>query len=128
MPGRPPSGQRAYSESNLATVRGIRGCPYDEGRTIEGAKKRLLNPQAAPTARGGVSQSPSQATSQAVSQAAGQRGSEPDSVRSDPEPSLLAYSRPEAQGDPHGQNQANALKTTLTEVASELRAIRDLLG
>jgi DNA-binding transcriptional MerR regulator len=42
VPVRTPSGQRAYTESNLATVREIKRLLYDEGLTIEGAKKRLL--------------------------------------------------------------------------------------
>jgi DNA-binding transcriptional MerR regulator len=41
IPVRTPAGQRAYSESNVATVREIKRLLYDEGLTIEGAKKRL---------------------------------------------------------------------------------------
>ncbi len=43
VPVRTPSGQRAYTEDNLATVREIKRLLYVEGLTIEGAKKRLLS-------------------------------------------------------------------------------------
>lgn len=42
VPVRTPAGQRAYSEGNLDTVRRIKRLLYEEGLTIEGAKKRLL--------------------------------------------------------------------------------------
>lgn len=42
VPVRTPSGQRAYTEGNLDTVRRIKRLLYEEGLTIEGAKKRLL--------------------------------------------------------------------------------------
>ncbi|MDO9081801.1 MAG: MerR family transcriptional regulator [Humidesulfovibrio sp.] len=41
-PVRTPAGQRAYTEANVATVREIKRLLYDEGLTIEGAKKRLV--------------------------------------------------------------------------------------
>lgn len=41
IPVRTPAGQRAYSEANVALVREIKRLLYDEGLTIEGAKKRL---------------------------------------------------------------------------------------
>lgn len=42
VPVRTPSGQRAYTEGNLDLVRRIKRLLYEEGLTIEGAKKRLL--------------------------------------------------------------------------------------
>jgi len=45
VPVRTPAGQRAYTEANLALVRAIKSLLYDEGLTIEGAKKRLGQPQ-----------------------------------------------------------------------------------
>ena len=45
VPVRTPSGQRAYTEDNVATVREIKRLLYDEGLTIEGAKKRLIQSQ-----------------------------------------------------------------------------------
>ncbi len=44
VPVRTPAGQRAYTEANVATVRAIKSLLYDEGLTIEGAKKRLGQP------------------------------------------------------------------------------------
>ena len=41
VPVRTPAGQRAYSLHNIETVRQIKRLLYDEGLTIEGAKKRL---------------------------------------------------------------------------------------
>lgn len=41
IPVRTPAGQRAYTEGNVATVREIKRLLYEEGLTIEGAKKRL---------------------------------------------------------------------------------------
>ena len=51
VPVRTPSGQRAYSEGNLETVRRIKRLLYEEGLTIEGAKKRLLAGPETPTAQ-----------------------------------------------------------------------------
>jgi len=44
VPVRTPAGQRAYTESNVSTVREIKRLLYEEGLTIEGAKKRLGQP------------------------------------------------------------------------------------
>jgi len=41
IPVRTPAGQRAYTEGNVATVREIKRLLYDEGLTIDGARKRL---------------------------------------------------------------------------------------
>lgn len=41
VPVRTPAGQRAYTEANVDTVREIKRLLYEEGLTIEGAKKRL---------------------------------------------------------------------------------------
>lgn len=40
-PSKSKSGQRVYSESELAIIRRIKSLLYDEGFTIAGAKKRL---------------------------------------------------------------------------------------
>ncbi len=45
VPVRTPAGQRAYSQGNIETVRQIKRLLYDEGLTIEGAKKRLAQLQ-----------------------------------------------------------------------------------
>lgn len=126
VPVRTPSGQRAYTENNVALVREIKRLLYDEGLTIEGAKKRLLQPQASPPAQ--------------APQPHPERGH-------DPRPGLPAFSLAQgqfaAEGDPaamHAADQqanlqakqqavlrAEAQHATLSEVARELRAIRDLL-
>jgi len=46
IPVRTPAGQRAYTEGNVATVREIKRLLYEEGLTIEGAKKRLSHGRA----------------------------------------------------------------------------------
>jgi DNA-binding transcriptional MerR regulator len=61
VPVRTPAGQRAYSEGNVATVREIKRLLYDEGLTIEGAKKRLgqrAEPGPSPTAPAGAATPP----------------------------------------------------------------------
>ena len=50
VPVRTPSGQRAYTEGNVELVREIKRLLYEEGLTIEGAKKRLGQPPAAAVA------------------------------------------------------------------------------
>ena len=50
VPVRTPAGQRAYTEANVALVREIKRLLYEEGLTIEGAKKRLGQPPAAAVA------------------------------------------------------------------------------
>ena len=42
-PVRTASGQRLYTEEHLALLRCIRSLLYDEGLTIEGARRRLLD-------------------------------------------------------------------------------------
>ena len=58
-PDKSSSGQRVYSERDLATIRRIKELLYDEGYTIAGAKKKLDGedlskldpPEAAPAAK-----------------------------------------------------------------------------
>jgi DNA-binding transcriptional MerR regulator len=45
-PVRTPSGQRLYTEEHMDLLRRIKGLLYDEGLTIDGARKRLGEPQA----------------------------------------------------------------------------------
>lgn len=45
-PVRTSSGQRLYTEEHLALVRDIKRLLYDEGLTIEGARKRLVEAEA----------------------------------------------------------------------------------
>ena len=44
-PVRTESGQRLYTEENLEVIREIKRLLYDEGLTIEGAKRRLHCPR-----------------------------------------------------------------------------------
>ncbi len=116
VPIRTPAGQRAYSEQNVATVREIKRLLYDEGLTIEGAKKRL-----------------SQAHGRAV------HGSVAPSPVADPGPASPAAAEtgrpglaPDIEAATQAATQAEALRNTLRnalrEVRSELLSIRDLLG
>jgi len=107
VPVRTPAGQRAYTEQNVATVREIKRLLYDEGLTIEGAKKRLGQPAAVARA---------QSTPLAPSAEPGLRGSPPVS----PAPDVQAAAQAAAQAD--------ALRATLREVRGELARLRDFLG
>lgn len=100
VPVRTPAGQRAYSEHNVATVREIKRLLYDEGLTIEGAKKRLGQPSGQPVA---------------VSAAEPRPGSQP-------------CPSPAAPDIPQTDTQAEALRSTLRDIKSELSRIRDILG
>lgn len=116
VPIRTPAGQRAYSEQNVDTVREIKRLLYDEGLTIEGAKKRLGQ------LHGNVVRA--QIASPAPKH---------------PEPSSVAYTSiagagtlpscaPGLAAEPRPEPQAQALRTTLREIRSELLSIRELLG
>lgn len=127
VPIRTPAGQRAYSEQNVDTVREIKRLLYDEGLTIEGAKKRLSqahgrvvhgsvvgSPVADPAPA-----SPAGSDSARTSTAAAAEGGRPGLA-----PSIEAAARAETQA----ATQAETLRNALREVRSELTLIRDLLG
>ena len=69
VPVRTPSGQRAYTQGNVELVREIKRLLYDEGLTIEGAKKRLHQGVTLPGAQP-TTQPTTQAGTQAGAQAA----------------------------------------------------------
>lgn len=71
VPVRTPSGQRAYTEGNLDTVRRIKRLLYEEGLTIEGAKKRLQAGAAdsGPAAQSGQAQADHAASARQAAQA-----------------------------------------------------------
>lgn len=131
VPVRTPSGQRAYSEANVELVREIKRLLYDEGLTIEGAKKRLHQSKDQPSGQPG-SQSGSQPSSQPGSQASGQTPPQappapacpPETQHFEAQPSLPGLARPEAS---EAAQHARALAGTLADVYQELKAIRDLL-
>jgi DNA-binding transcriptional MerR regulator len=106
VPVRTPSGQRAYTEHNVATVRRIKTLLYDEGLTIEGAKKRLTQeadasaPAHAPTLDAVLSPLPG-----------------PAPARCAPAPNAAEPAFP----------REPLYAETLRAVAAELAAIRDLL-
>lgn len=101
VPVRTPSGQRAYTEDNLATVRAIKTLLYDEGLTIEGAKKRLLH-------------------------APGQQP--PPEPAAPPPPRPCAPVQAELPAAPVLEAQAAPQAELLRHVARELAALRDLLS
>jgi len=138
VPVRTPAGQRAYTESNVATVREIKRLLYEEGLTIEGAKKRLGQPQGA--AKGGA-QPGAQSGAPVGTQAAPQNPAQPSAEPLHPAAPASAVPLPLLSAAPAADAattlaQAEAarathlsatLAATLEDVARELRAIRDLL-
>lgn len=110
VPVRTPSGQRAYTEDNLATVREIKRLLYEEGLTIEGAKKRLLSGADLGSACGGTL-----AGAQAAATSREQTG--PDAVAHAPLPASAAQA---PAPSPH--------PALLREITRELAALRDLLS
>lgn len=155
VPVRTPSGQRAYTEQNVETVREIKRLLYDEGLTIEGAKKRLREAasqgqRSAPVASPGVP-APSSAASASSLPAPAPSAPGPSSAASGTaayapaaprpaQPSLL--DPPQAQAAPaaatapaadpdalrRAEDRAQALRAALADVLSELRSLRVLLG
>ncbi|PKN07854.1 MAG: MerR family transcriptional regulator [Deltaproteobacteria bacterium HGW-Deltaproteobacteria-8] len=108
VPVRTPAGQRAYTEQNVDTVREIKRLLYDEGLTIEGAKKRLGQPQASPADLCPASTKPAATPGLAPGLSPG--------LETGPTPAAQAA------------GQAEALRATLLDVRSELARIRDFLG
>jgi DNA-binding transcriptional MerR regulator len=108
VPVRTPSGQRAYTEANVEMVREIKRLLYDEGLTIEGAKKRLHQPSG---------QTPPQAPPVHPAQPINPQHFEA-------QPPLPGLARPEPS---EAAQHASALAGTLADVYQELKAIRDLL-
>ena len=124
VPVRTPSGQRAYTEANVELVREIKRLLYDEGLTIEGAKKRLRE---AKGQHGG--QAPDQASHQATGQtppqvplapaAPAQPGHSPEPQHFDGQPALPGLARPERFEAAHA---APAAALTAAQVAADARA------
>jgi DNA-binding transcriptional MerR regulator len=102
VPVRTPAGQRAYSQGNIATVREIKRLLYDEGLTIEGAKKRLGG-----SAAGAPAHAPLKASATAPVMTPATSGVPPQ-----------APPKPAPAGKPDAM---------LAEIARELAAIRALL-
>jgi DNA-binding transcriptional MerR regulator len=125
VPVRTPSGQRAYTEANVEMVREIKRLLYDEGLTIEGAKKRLHQGKGQPS-----SQSSDHASGQTPPQTLlapappAQPGHSIESQHFEAQPPLPGLARPEPS---EVAQQASALAGTLADVYQELKAIRDLL-
>lgn len=130
VPIRTPAGQRAYSEQNVATVREIKRLLYDEGLTIEGAKKRLRQAHGR-VVHGNVV--PSQVADPALASPAGSdiahtSVAAAESGRPGLAPNSEAASLPITQAATQAETQAETLRNALREVRSELLSIRDLLG
>jgi len=117
VPVRTPSGQRAYSEANVELVREIKRLLYDEGLTIEGARKRLLQGKDQPTA-GPPPQAPLASAPSAPAQSI-------ETQHCEAQPPLPGLARLEAS---EAAQHARALAATLADVYQELKAIRDLLS
>lgn len=132
VPVRTPAGQRAYTEQNVNTVREIKRLLYDEGLTIEGAKKRLSQLHG-PVVRTSIG-SPAPASPEqsgiaftSVGAAAKPAQTVKPALATDPSSPLLAFeAAPEVATK--ASAEANALRGTLRDVERELLRIRDLLG
>ncbi|MGE4262960.1 MAG: MerR family transcriptional regulator [Desulfovibrio sp.] len=132
VPVRTPSGQRAYSEANVDLVREIKRLLYDEGLTIEGARKRLLQGKGKPGGQPGSQascqpsgQTPPQAPPASAPAQPAHFAHSVESLHFEAQPSPPAAARPEA---PEAARHARALAGTLADVYQELKAIRDLLS
>lgn len=140
VPVRTPSGQRAYTEGNVELVREIKRLLYEEGLTIEGAKKRLLQTKGQPKGH-----AQGQAQGKPVGQAGGQAANQqvqPSLVQSASpspgvntlghgvQPSLLAVieqqapasGQPDAQAELLAQSRAENQSLTQAWVQAEDRA------
>lgn len=145
VPVRTPSGQRAYSEANVELVREIKRLLYDEGLTIEGARKRLLQGKGKPGGQPGY-QSSSQPGYQSGGQLSSQPGSQPSGQTPPQAPPAAAPAHPAHSIEPQhfpaqpplpglarpetseAAQHARALAGTLADVYQELKVIRDLLS
>jgi len=133
VPVRTPAGQRAYTEQNVDTVREIKRLLYDEGLTIEGAKKRLSqlhgpvvrapigSPAPASPEQSGIAFTSVGAAAKPAPAANPALAAKP-ALATDPSSPLLAEAATKASAE------ANALRGTLRDVERELLRIRDLLG
>ena len=127
VPVRTPSGQRAYTEANVATVREIKRLLYDEGLTIEGAKKRLGQKSACPAGVAAPPAPPSLPLLEAAAAAPRQAAGAPAPGPQTSGPQLSDQADASAQDAARAEKRADALAATLEDVARELSAIRDLL-
>ncbi|MHC1752422.1 MerR family transcriptional regulator [Humidesulfovibrio sp.] len=146
VPVRTPSGQRAYTEGNVELVREIKRLLYDEGLTIEGAKKRLreAKPGTRPAVRSGPQptcaasdqpsgQTPPQiplapapsasAPSVSAPAAPAQPGHSPEPLHFDGQPALPGLARPERLEAAHAA-QAAALTAAQVAADAEVHAAR----
>lgn len=137
VPVRTPSGQRAYTEANVELVREIKRLLYDEGLTIDGAKKRLREQKGKPAGRPAgtpLGRQEGAAAPRPAGPAA--HGIQPSLLDAPPGTSAPASVVPGvAAPDPAAQEalatakaRAEALAATLAEAATELQAIRALLA
>ncbi|MBU1042343.1 MAG: MerR family transcriptional regulator [Proteobacteria bacterium] len=120
VPIRTPAGQRAYSEQNVDTVREIKRLLYDEGLTIEGAKKRLGQLHGKVVRAQIASPAPASPEDSAIAYT---------SVIAAKTVAAASASGPAGgEAEPESGPQAETLRATLREIRSELLNIRDLLG
>lgn len=138
VPVRTPSGQRAYTEQNVETVREIKRLLYDEGLTIEGAKKRLREaasqdsrPTLAPRDAAVGESVPAPAAAALAASAAGARRPAQPSLLDPPQAQGPAVAAITPAADPdalrRAEDRAQTLQAALVGVLSELRSLRDLL-
>ncbi|OGR35966.1 MAG: hypothetical protein A2051_12550 [Desulfovibrionales bacterium GWA2_65_9] len=123
VPIRTPAGQRAYSEQNVDTVREIKRLLYDEGLTIEGAKKRLSQAQGR-VVHGNVVPSPVVGPAPASPTDSRIACTSVAAAAESGRPGLA----PNIEAATQAETLRNALRNALRDVRSELLSIRDLLG
>ncbi len=132
VPVRTPSGQRAYTEGNVDLVREIKRLLYDEGLTIEGAKKRLRESKGKPTPPS-APQVPSAPPAAEAAPRPVAPGAQP-SLLDVPQAATIASEEAAAraaaadQSAADAKRRADALAENLSHVLTELKAIRDLLA
>lgn len=124
VPVRTPSGQRAYTEGNLDMVRRIKRLLYDEGLTIEGAKKRLLaDPTGKATAAPAAAPAPAMAMAPTMER---QPAQAPLLVSAPAQQAIQTSQIPQGQPDMSGVSVRDT--TLLREVEGELSALLALLS
>ena len=144
-PGKSRSGQRVYSDKELAIIRRIKELLYDEGYTIAGAKKKLEGelaggtlgraddlaeaeepaapaPPAAPAAPAGPA-SPAAPTTLAEPAASARDRRAPPAPSVEPEPRQAAL-----RLDTRGDERIERLRSGVRRALAEARDILTLLG
>lgn len=124
-PSKSKSGQRVYSESELAIIKRIKELLYDEGFTIAGAKKRLES-ELASGETGRVQDAAPQATPTAQNESATRAPDSPARIES---AGMSSHSETAlAHLDTHAAQRIESLRKGIGEALRQARQIVDRLG